>query len=90
MGFKLQIAALILGPSFISASIDLVLKWTGQSLKQDISDDSSSTTATVISFGSKYSRIPAKWYTWLFIGADVFAILCQAAGGGLATSGVGF
>ena len=30
IAFRMQIACLILGPSFISAGIDLVLKWTGE------------------------------------------------------------
>jgi hypothetical protein len=63
----MQIVCLILGPSFISGGIDLVLKYV------------------VLTFGTQYSRIPARWYTWLFIGLDVFAILLQAAGGGLAS-----
>ncbi|KAL2071775.1 hypothetical protein VTL71DRAFT_13010 [Oculimacula yallundae] len=67
--FRLQIVALILGPSFIAAGIDLTLKHL------------------VIYFGPQYSLLKPALYTWLFIGLDVFSILLQAAGGGLAASG---
>ena len=42
-------------------------------------------THVVLTFGSEYSRLPATWYTWLFIGLDAFSILLQAIGGGLAS-----
>ncbi|CZS96125.1 related to phospholipid-translocating ATPase [Rhynchosporium agropyri] len=67
--FRLQIVALILGPSFIAAGIDLTLKHI------------------VIYFGAQYSLIKPALYTWGFIGLDIFSILLQAAGGGLAASG---
>ncbi|KAH7350666.1 putative RTA1 domain protein [Rhexocercosporidium sp. MPI-PUGE-AT-0058] len=67
--FRLQIVALILGPSFVAAGIDLTLKHL------------------VINFGPQYSLIKPVLYTWLFIGFDIFSILLQAAGGGLAASG---
>ncbi|PVH73276.1 RTA1-domain-containing protein [Cadophora sp. DSE1049] len=41
----------------------------------------------VLTFGSEFSRIPAKWYTWVFIGADITSIVVQAIGGALASSG---
>lgn len=41
----------------------------------------------VIYFGPQYSLIRPVLYTWLFIGLDIFSILLQAAGGGIAASG---
>lgn len=38
-------------------------------------------------FGSEHSVVRPKWYTWMFIAADVLSILIQAVGGGLAASG---
>ncbi|KAL8645032.1 MAG: hypothetical protein Q9210_006935 [Variospora velana] len=40
----------------------------------------------VLTLGSRYSRLPARWYTWIFIGCDIFSLVLQAAGGGLAAS----
>ena len=37
-------------------------------------------------FGRKTSPLRPMWYTYLFVSADVFAILLQGAGGGLAAS----
>lgn len=34
--------------------------------------------------GAQYSRLPPKYYTWIFIGCDVASIVIQAAGGGIA------
>lgn len=41
----------------------------------------------VICFGPQYSLIKPALYTWLFISLDIFSILLQAAGGGMAASG---
>lgn len=42
----------------------------------------------VLQFGREWSRIRPKYYTWAFILADMFALILQAAGGGIAaTSG---
>ncbi|TVY73593.1 Sphingoid long-chain base transporter RSB1 [Lachnellula suecica] len=41
----------------------------------------------VIHFGKQYSLIKPALYTWLFIGFDIFSILLQAAGGGIAAAG---
>ncbi|KAL8982424.1 MAG: hypothetical protein Q9177_005277 [Variospora cf. flavescens] len=40
----------------------------------------------VLTLGSRYSRLPARWYTWIFIGCDIFSLVLQGAGGGLAAS----
>ncbi|KAL8956526.1 MAG: hypothetical protein Q9193_005978 [Seirophora villosa] len=40
----------------------------------------------VQTLGSAYSRLPARWYTWIFIGCDIFSLVLQGAGGGLAAS----
>ncbi|KAF2430915.1 RTA1 like protein, partial [Tothia fuscella] len=40
----------------------------------------------VISFGASFSRLPPKWYTWIFISCDIFSIVLQGAGGGLASA----
>ena len=40
----------------------------------------------VLNFGEKYSRLRAKWYTWIFIGGDIFSLVLQGAGGGIAAT----
>lgn len=40
----------------------------------------------VIVFGKEFSHIKPVLYTWLFIGVDVFSIIMQAVGGGVAAS----
>jgi len=42
---------------------------------------------TVVVFGANFSRIQPKWYTWIFICCDIFSILIQAAGAGIAAAG---
>lgn len=37
-------------------------------------------------FGREYSRIRPKFYTWIFISADVGALVLQGAGGGIAST----
>lgn len=37
-------------------------------------------------FGEKWSRIPARFYTWIFISADTLSLALQGVGGGLAAS----
>lgn len=43
----------------------------------------------VKAFGRQYSYLRPKYYTWLFIGCDVFSLTLQAAGGGLASGANG-
>jgi hypothetical protein len=40
----------------------------------------------VITFGESFSRLRPKWYTWIFISCDIFSILLQGAGGGIASA----
>ena len=40
----------------------------------------------IIYYGPEYSRLKPRLYTWVFIGADIFSIMLQAAGGGIAAS----
>lgn len=40
----------------------------------------------VLCFGENLSRIPAVWYTYLFIGIDFVSLVLQGAGGGLAST----
>lgn len=40
----------------------------------------------VIVFGADISRIPPKWYTYLFIGCDFFSLVLQGTGGGMAST----
>lgn len=40
----------------------------------------------VLTFGSGYSRLPPRWYTWIFIGCDLLSLILQGAGGGTAAS----
>jgi hypothetical protein len=40
----------------------------------------------ILTFGSEPSRIPAKWYTWIFIGCDLLSLVLQGAGGGIAAT----
>ena len=39
-----------------------------------------------LTFGSSFSRLQPRFYTWIFISCDVFSILLQAVGGGIAAS----
>ena len=41
---------------------------------------------TVLSFGEGWSRINPKWYTRIFILADIFSLVLQGAGGGIAAT----
>lgn len=36
--------------------------------------------------GPQYSRLPARWYTWIFIGCDLVSLILQGAGGGTAAT----
>ncbi|KAF2654841.1 sphingoid long-chain base transporter RSB1 [Lophiostoma macrostomum CBS 122681] len=40
----------------------------------------------VLNFGERYSRLRAGWYTWIFIGCDLFSLVLQGAGGGIAAT----
>ncbi|KAL8677732.1 MAG: hypothetical protein Q9186_005867 [Xanthomendoza sp. 1 TL-2023] len=40
----------------------------------------------VIAFGPEHSRLVPKWYTWIFIGCDLFSLILQGVGGGIASS----
>lgn len=40
-----------------------------------------------LTFGSSFSRLQPRYYTWIFISCDVFSILLQAVGGGIASAG---
>ncbi|KAF1982750.1 RTA1-domain-containing protein [Aulographum hederae CBS 113979] len=40
----------------------------------------------VITFGQDFSRIKPAWYTYIFITCDIFSIVLQGAGGGLASA----
>lgn len=40
-----------------------------------------------LTFGTELSRIKPSLYTWVFIGVDIFAIVVQAAGGGISLAG---
>ncbi|KAL8668782.1 MAG: hypothetical protein Q9168_006607 [Polycauliona sp. 1 TL-2023] len=40
----------------------------------------------VLTIGPEHSRLPPKWYTWIFIGCDIFSLVLQGAGGGIAAS----
>ena len=40
----------------------------------------------VLTIGRDYSRIPAKYYTWIFILCDLLSLILQGAGGGIAAT----
>jgi len=40
----------------------------------------------VLAFGQRYSVLAAHLYTWLFISADIFSLILQAAGGAISAS----
>jgi len=40
----------------------------------------------VITFGTSFSRLKPQWYTWVFISCDIFSIVLQGAGGGVASA----
>lgn len=40
----------------------------------------------VLTVGEQYSRLPAKYYTWIFILCDLLSLILQGAGGGLAAT----
>jgi hypothetical protein len=43
----------------------------------------------VINFGQQWSRFPPVWYTRIFITGDLFSLILQGAGGGLASTATG-
>lgn len=40
----------------------------------------------VLNVAPEYSRLPAKYYTWIFILCDLFSLILQGAGGGIAAT----
>ncbi|KAL8660579.1 MAG: hypothetical protein Q9202_006433 [Teloschistes flavicans] len=40
----------------------------------------------ILTFGPEHSRLKANWYTWIFIACDLFSLILQGAGGGIAAS----
>jgi hypothetical protein len=40
----------------------------------------------VLSFGEDWSRLRPSWYTYIFIGCDIFSLILQGAGGGIAAT----
>ncbi|KAK5167099.1 uncharacterized protein LTR77_007829 [Saxophila tyrrhenica] len=40
-----------------------------------------------LTFGSSFSRLQPRFYTWIFISCDCFSIMLQAVGGGIASAG---
>ena len=40
----------------------------------------------ILTIGPEYSRLPARYYTWIFIICDLFSLILQGAGGGLAAT----
>ncbi|KAF2193908.1 sphingoid long-chain base transporter RSB1 [Zopfia rhizophila CBS 207.26] len=40
----------------------------------------------VLNFGERWSRLRAGWYTWIFISCDIFSLVLQGAGGGIAAT----
>ena len=36
--------------------------------------------------GPQFSRLPARWYTWIFISCDLLSLVLQGAGGGVAAT----
>jgi hypothetical protein len=42
--------------------------------------------ALVIYLGPEHTRLPARWWTWAFVGADMFGFVLQLAGGGISST----
>ncbi|KAL9124220.1 MAG: hypothetical protein Q9217_006427 [Psora testacea] len=40
----------------------------------------------VLEIGSDFSRLPPRYYTWIFILCDIFSLVLQGAGGGIAAT----
>ena len=40
----------------------------------------------VANFGEKWSRLRPGWYTWVFISCDIFSLVLQGSGGGIAAT----
>ncbi|KAF2726846.1 RTA1-domain-containing protein [Polyplosphaeria fusca] len=40
----------------------------------------------VLNFGESWSRLRAPWYTYIFIAGDIFSLILQGAGGGIAAT----
>ena len=40
----------------------------------------------VLCFGPEYSRVSPRYYTWIFISCDIFTLVIQGAGGGVAAT----
>lgn len=43
----------------------------------------------ILEIGPQYSRLPPRYYTWIFICCDILSLVLQGAGGGLAASADG-
>ena len=42
----------------------------------------------MLALGSEFSRIRPKYYTWAFIGVDIFSLILQGVGGGVAATSI--
>ncbi|KAI9054228.1 hypothetical protein LZ554_001396 [Drepanopeziza brunnea f. sp. 'monogermtubi'] len=43
----------------------------------------------IIIYGSRFSRIAPRWYTWIFVSCDILSILIQTSGAVIASRGTG-
>lgn len=86
VGFNMQICCLIIAP--VSLSIPLVfMDMTNVYTKAFISAGIYLTLKhIVLTIGEEYSRLQARWYTWIFILCDLFSLILQGAGGGIAAT----
>lgn len=87
VGFNIQICCLIIAPVRISESRGERDSAMADSIQAFLAAAIYLTLKhVVLTVGEQYSRLPAKYYTWIFILCDLFSLILQGAGGGLAAT----
>lgn len=86
VGFNMQICCLILSP--VSLPIPLVVMDLPNACPKAFLSAGIYLTLKhiVLTIGEEYSRLQAIWYTWIFILCDLFSLILQGAGGGIAAT----
>lgn len=85
-GFNMQICCLIIAP--VSFPIPLVVTDLSNVYPKAFVSAGIYLTLKhiVLTIGEEYSRLQARWYTWIFILCDLFSLVLQGAGGGIAAT----
>lgn len=85
-GFNMQICCLIIAP--VSLPIPLVFRDMANVCQKAFISAGIYLTLKhiVLTIGEEYSHLQARWYTWIFILCDLFSLILQGAGGGIAAT----